>query len=169
MRENNAFDLVFVFLICPNMLMICMNIYIVVYAVISHEICLKKDILYNCRTKIHRKSKNAKLSKRNPNQTNQRTTRPHSPTTPRFSAHARLPDNHENPQKLRHLLRTKHNLPATGNTGKERPLNQRMEHENRKTTKNLQTHDQRTNNSKLHRKLVESVVPENRNKQYTSD
>ena len=38
------------------MLLVCMNIYMVVYAVLSHTICLKKDILYTCRTQIQRKN-----------------------------------------------------------------------------------------------------------------
>ena len=37
------------------MLMICMNLYMVVYDIIQHIICLKKNILYICRTKIQRK------------------------------------------------------------------------------------------------------------------
>jgi PadR family transcriptional regulator PadR len=37
--------------------MICMNIYMVVYDIIHHIICLKKDILYTCTTKIQRKRK----------------------------------------------------------------------------------------------------------------
>jgi PadR family transcriptional regulator PadR len=38
------------------MLLVCMNIYMAVYAVVSHKICLKKDILYTCRTQIQRKN-----------------------------------------------------------------------------------------------------------------
>lgn len=40
-----------------------MNIYIVVYAVISHEICLKKDILYTCPTQIQRKNRMTNVQK----------------------------------------------------------------------------------------------------------
>jgi PadR family transcriptional regulator PadR len=42
---------------CLDMLMICMNLYMVVYDIIHHIICLKKNILYICRTKIQRKRK----------------------------------------------------------------------------------------------------------------
>ena len=40
-----------------------MNIYIAVYAVISHNICLKKDILYTCTTKIQGRTRMANIQK----------------------------------------------------------------------------------------------------------
>jgi PadR family transcriptional regulator PadR len=40
---------------CLDMLVVCMSLYIVVYDLIHSTICLKKDILYTCTTKIQRK------------------------------------------------------------------------------------------------------------------
>ena len=121
-----------------DMLSICMNIYIAVYAVISHNICLKKDILYTCTTKIQRNgNKNDQHSKGSTNQTNKRSTRPHSSTTPRLSAHARLPNNNKNTQKLWRVLRTKYSLPPLERAGEKRPSRKQMEHDEPKTTKSL--------------------------------
>jgi len=114
-------------------------------------------------------TKDGQHTKRSSSQTDKRLTRAYCSTVFEQSTNARLSNNNEDPQKLWRLLRTKHHLPTARHARKERLRQQRMEHENRKTKKNLQTHNQRTNNSKLHRKLVEPAVPENRNKQYTSD
>ena len=45
------------------MLVVCMNIYMFVYVVISHTICLKKDILYACPTKIQKNIKMPNIQK----------------------------------------------------------------------------------------------------------
>jgi len=45
------------------MLEVCMNIYMVVYGLISHTICLKKDILYTCTTKIQRNNEMVNIQK----------------------------------------------------------------------------------------------------------
>src|SRR3990170_434440 len=79
--------------------------------------------------KYRRKNENGQLPKRGPNQTNERSTRPHSPTVPEHPTNARVPSDNENPQILRRLLRPKHNLPSPRHTRKERLRQQRMEHE----------------------------------------
>ena len=117
------------FLICLNMLLVCMKIYIIVYAVISRRICLKRDILYTCQTRIQKKNSNDQPSKRCTNQANQRTTKPYSATTIRFASHARLPNNHQNTQKLRSLLWTKHYLSTLSLTGEKRSGGKQVEHE----------------------------------------
>jgi hypothetical protein len=139
-----------------------MNIYIVVYVVISRKICSKKDILYTRRTKIQRKNKNGQPPKRSTNQTNQRTTRPHSSTTLKRSAYARLSNNHKNTQNLRSILRTKHSLPSPDLAGEKRPSGKQMEHGKRKTTKSLRTDKSRKKRFRLHRKLTQFDMPENR-------
>ena len=144
------------------MLWLCINIYIVDYAVMSHKICLKKDILYTCTTQIQRKNKNDQLSKRSTNQINERSTRPHSPTTLRLSSHARLPNNNKNTQKLWCILRTKHSLPSFEFSGEKRPSREQMEHEEPKTTKSLWTDKPGKKRFRLDRKLTQSNLPENR-------
>ena len=112
----------------------------------------------NKRTVQHKNRKreeNAKPTKRSPNQTNERPTRPHSPPVPKRTTNARLPNNHKNTQKLRRLLRTINHIPATRHTRKKRLRQQPMEHEQRKTKKNLQPNNRRTKPIELHRKLTE--------------
>ena len=55
--KGGLVDPLFMLMICFYMLVICMNIFMVVYVVISRTICLKKDMLYVCLTKIQRKNK----------------------------------------------------------------------------------------------------------------
>ena len=139
-------------------------LYVGLFYIETYDMSHSGHIVYESNTKTEGK-KMANPQK----EVHERLTRPHSPSVSKFATHARLPNNNENQKKLRRLLRTKHHIPTTRNTRKERPRNQRMEHENRKTKKNLQTHNQRTDDSELHRKLVKPVVPENRNKQCTSN
>ena len=148
-------------------------LYARLFSIKTRDMSNKGHIVHKSNKKTvkhkYRRKKNDNPKKRGPSKTNERLTRPHSSSVSKFATHARLPNNNENQKKLRRLLRTKHHIPTTRNTRKERPRNQRMEHENRKTTKNLQTHNQRTDDSELHRKLVKPVVPENRNKRCTSN
>ena len=99
-------------------------------------ICLKKDLLYTCTTNIHGETKNAHRKKHS-SQTHKRPTRPNNPATTRKPPNARLPNNNNNPQKLRRLLRRKHNIPPIKHNGKKELHNKRMEHEQRQTKKNL--------------------------------
>ena len=96
-----------------------------------------------------------KPTKRNPNQTHERTTRPHRPTIPQHPTHARLPNNHEDTQKLRRLLRTQHYLPAPRHTRKERLRQKHLEHERRTPPKSLPANQRWTKPPELHGGLAE--------------
>ena len=54
--------------------------------------------------------KNNKLTKRNFKQTNERLTRPHNITIPKYTTNAWLPSNNKNSQKLRSILWPQYNL-----------------------------------------------------------
>ena len=116
---------------------------------------------YNRKTVQHKYNsgrknvKNRIRTKRSINQTNERPTRPNHLAIPKQRTHARLPNHHQNPQKFRRILRTKHHIPAAKHAGKERLHRQRMEHEFRPTTKSLQTNQQRPKHVKLHRRLTQ--------------
>jgi hypothetical protein len=75
----------------------------------------------------YRRKKNGKPPKRGSSQINERLTRPHSLTVSKLATNAWLPNNNENPQILRRLLRPKHHLPATRNPRKKRLRQQRMD------------------------------------------
>lgn len=64
--------------------------------------------------------------KRSPNQTDEGSLGPDNPSVPKRGTHARVPDNHQDPQDFRRLLRTKHNLSSAGNIGKEGVCEKRM-------------------------------------------
>jgi hypothetical protein len=113
--------------------------------------------------------KNGKHTKRSSSQTGKRLTRPHRSAVPKHTTNARIPNHNQNTQKLRSILRTINHIPTTSHTRKERLRQQPMEHEQRKTKKNLQPNNRRTNNAELHRKLTESAMSENRNQQRTTN
>jgi hypothetical protein len=140
-------------------------LYACLFSIKTRDMSNKGHIVHKSNKKTvkhkYRRKKNGKPQKRGPSKTNERLTRPHSSTVSQFATHARLPDNHEDPQKLRRLLRTQHHLPAARNAGKERLCKQRMEHENRKTTESLQTHNRRKQPAELHRKLTELHMQKN--------
>ena len=71
----------------------------------------------------------------------------HSPPVPKRTTNARIPNNNKNTQKLRRLLRTINHIPTTRHTRKKRLRQQPMEHEQRKTKKNLQPNNRRTNDA----------------------
>lgn len=79
------------------------------------------------------------------------------------------PDNKENTQEHRRLPRTQHNLPVDSYTRKERSRNQQMEHEKQKDQEKFTNSQQKDKQSKLHWKLAEHAMPENRNKRHISD
>ena len=145
--------------------------------------CLSPITLYNMSNNVHivhksnrktvqhkhRRKKNGKPTKRSPNQTNERLTRPHRPTVPKHTTNARIPNHNKNTQKLRRLLRTINHIPATRHPRKERLRQQPMEHEQRTPQKNLQPNNRRTDNAELHWELAESAMSENRNQQRTTN
>jgi hypothetical protein len=121
-----------------------------------------------CTTQQHKeknKQNDPKLPKRNPNKTNQRTTRHDNPPTPRPTTHARLPNHHKNPQNLRSILRTKHRIPTTRHPRKKRLPQKQLEHEHRKTKKNIPTHQRRPNNTQLHRRITKPNMQNNNHRQ----
>src|SRR3990170_2257122 len=63
---------------------------------------------------------NGQPTKRSPNQTDERTPRPHSPAIPQLTTDARVPSDNKDPKMLRRLLRSQHNLPITLQPRKER-------------------------------------------------
>jgi hypothetical protein len=123
----------------------------------------RKTVQHKYTRKETKNVKSHKLTKRSINQTNERPTRPNNPTIPKHPAHARIPNNNQNPQKLRRILRTKHHIPTAKYTRKERLLRKRMEHEFRATEKSLQTNKQWTKHAKLHRRLPPYDMQENNN------
>ena len=160
-------------LLALSRLFLCMRGYACrMYEPLYHSLCCIKTcetVLTTELLNIKMDDKNGQHTKRSSSQTCKRPTRPHSAPVPKHTTNARLPNNHKNTQKLRRLLRTKHHIPTTIHTRKERLRKQPMEHEQRKTQKSLQTNKRRTNNAELHRKLTEPAVPENRNKQCITD
>jgi hypothetical protein len=118
----------------------------------------------------HRRKKNGKPTKRSPSQINERLTRPHRSAVPKHTTNARIPNHNQNTQKLRSILRTINHIPTTSHTRKERLRQQPMEHEQRKTKKNLQPNNRRTKPAKLHRELTELHMQKNQhlNKQHNS-
>ena len=113
--------------------------------------------------KYTRKQKNGKPTKRSPSQTNERPTRPNNPTIPKHPTNARIPNNNPNPQKLRHIFRTKHHISTTKHTRKEKLCQQRMEHERRTTKKSLQPNKQRKKRAKLHWAILTLNLQKNNN------
>jgi hypothetical protein len=128
-----------------------------------------RNITHNTTVEQKGMIKNGQHTKRSSSQTGKRLTRPYRLTVPKHTTNARLPNNHKNTKKLRRLLRTKHHIPTTIHTRKERLRQQPMEHEQRKTKKNLQPNKRRTDNAELHRELAEPAMPENRDKQHTTN
>ncbi len=106
----------------------------------------------------------SQLTKRGLNQTNERPTRHDHPPIPQHRTHARLPSHHQNPQKLRCLLRTINHIPPTRHPRKERLRRQHMEHGLRTPTQNLQPHQRRTRHAQLHRRITEPNLPQNHNR-----
>jgi len=112
--------------------------------------------------KYRRKNQNGKLPKRGTSQINERPTRPHSTTVPKHATNARIPSNNKNPQVLRRLLRPKHNLSTTERARKERFRQQRVEHEQRKTQKSVQTNKRRSKHTELHRRFTQLHMQKNK-------
>jgi len=119
----------------------------------------------NCWTNIQKNKKrchNEQL-KRSPDKTHERPSRPNNTPVPQRTTHARIPDNNENPQNLRSILWTKHNLPLARNTRKERIRQERLGNVNRKTKKGLQTHNRGTKPAELHGRLSDIHMQTNWN------
>lgn len=94
------------------------------------------------------------------NQTAQRTTRPSDSSVPKERAYARLPDNNEDPQKLRGLLRSQHDLSYAEPVGEGRIREKRMEPRKRTSKEGLQPNHRRTQLAEFHRGFVEPHLQE---------
>jgi hypothetical protein len=132
-----------------------------------------KDLRYSTRKgTVEQKEgmrKNGKRTKRCSGQTYKRVTRSYCAAIPAQPTHARLPNNNQNKKKLRRILRTQHHLSVTSQPRKKRLRKQPMEHEHRKTQKNLPTNKRRTKHAKLHRKHSELAAPKNGNELHATD
>ncbi len=117
----------------------------------------------NCSTQIQVKknARNIKHTKRRIKQTHKRPIRPNNFPIPKLPTNARIPNNNKNPQKLRRLLRTQHHIPTIKFPREKRLRKKRMEHEQRKTQKNVQPDKQRTKHAKFYRRIAKPNMPKN--------
>lgn len=124
----------------------------------SYDICLKKYILYMCRTKIHEEKheKREQPTKRSPNKNHKRPTGFDSARAPEKQANAWLSNHNKHTKKLRRLLRSQHRLPNAEHAWKEGTSQKRMGHDPRETPQSIHTHPWRTKFSYLHRRVAES-------------
>jgi len=148
------------------MLRIRTNLYIL-YRAYKDLICPKRDILYTRRTcKLFNKPTqkrdelNGKTTKRSPKQIDERPPRPSHPPIPKITSHARLPNHLKHPQKLRSILRPKHNLPTVKPPRRKRIRRKHLGPNQPKTKKSIHTNQRRRRLVKLHRRLTKRYLPQ---------
>ena len=80
---------------------------------IRHIVSMKNSRTVQQENRSRKNVKNINHTKRGFNQINERSTGPHHTAIPKHSTDAWIPDNNQDPEKLRRVLRSKHRLPVT--------------------------------------------------------
>ena len=111
------------------------------------------------------KQNDQQLPKRSPNKTHQRAPRHDHTPVPRPATRARIPNHHQNTQKLRSLLRTQHHLPTPRRIREKRLRQKHLEHGFPKAKKSLPANQRRRNRTQLHRRLTQHNLQNNDSRQ----